>query len=37
MSDTQRNAINKEHFETWMRCMEELQNMYGKVNSGTIL
>ena len=25
MSDTQRGAINKEHLETWMRCMEELQ------------
>ena len=37
MSDTQRAAINKEHFETWKRCMEDLQNMYGKANSGTIL
>ena len=25
MSDTQRAAINKEHFETWMRCMEDLR------------
>ena len=37
MSDTQRAAINKEHFETWKRCMEDLQNTYGKANSGTIL
>ena len=36
MSDTQRAAINKEHFETWMRCMESLQNMYGKINSGSV-
>ena len=37
MSDTQRAAIDKEHFETLMRCIEDLQNTYGKVNSGTIL
>ena len=27
MSDNQRAAINKEHFETWMRCMDELRKM----------
>ena len=26
MSDMQRAAINKEHFETWMRCVEELKD-----------
>ena len=36
MSDTQRTAINKEHFETWKRCVEYLQNMYGKANSGIL-
>ena len=30
MSDTQRNAINKEHFETWKRCMIDLQ---GRLNA----
>lgn len=25
MTDTQRNAIDKEHFETWKQCMELLQ------------
>ena len=34
--DTQRTAINKEHFETWKRCVEDLQNMYGKANSGIL-
>ena len=29
MSDTQRAAINKEHFETFKRCMEELQRGLG--------
>ena len=28
MSDTQRTAINKEHFETWKRCMEELRYIF---------
>lgn len=28
MSDTQRAAIDKEHFETWMRCIEELGSVY---------
>lgn len=27
MSDTQRAAINKEHIETWKRCIEELRDM----------
>ena len=27
MSDTQRAAINKEHLDTWMRCMEDMQGI----------
>ena len=26
MSDTQRTVINKEHFETWKRCMEDISH-----------
>ena len=28
MSDSQRAAINKEHLETWKRCMDELMNIF---------
>lgn len=30
MSETQRVAINKEHFETWKRCMENIRDMISR-------